>query len=148
MIGACTLAEEEYNREGELVAIAPEYPSVQVLNGHFSPTSGLRQTVSDIIASSEEYPGTFFSCGYDNLIKLWNVQEDGHTRQLSTWKGHKDRVHSIARHSSDLILASASQDGSVLMWPYQLDRGTAARPSPLFRSSVRQGSVNLLLINL
>lgn len=143
MVGACTLAEEEYNRQGELLMVSPEWPSISILDAHCSSTTGLRQTVSDLVACSKEDPGRFFSCGYDGLIKLWKVDED-QVHLLDTWKGHRDRVHSIARHVSDLILASASQDGSVLLWPYQRGSRTSARPSPLFRASPRQGIPDLV----
>ena len=143
MVGACTLVEEEYNREGELLMVLPEWPSVTVLDGHYSTMTGLRQTVSDIVACGEENPGQFFSCGYDSMIKLWQVQ-NGQAYLLDTWRGHRDRVHSMARHASDLILASASQDGSVLMWPYQKDSRTSMRPSPLFRVNARQGIPDLV----
>jgi hypothetical protein len=52
-------------------------------------------------------------CGYDRLIKLWDVQTK---QELRVLKDHSDSVYSIAFSPDGKLLASAAADRAVKVW--------------------------------
>jgi hypothetical protein len=53
------------------------------------------------------------SCGYDRLIKLWDVATK---KELRVLKDHSDSVYGIAFHPDGKLLASAAADRAVKVW--------------------------------
>lgn len=78
----------------------------------------------------------------DFSIHMDSLSPPESLRPVATWKGHRGRINAMARHTSDLLLASSSQDGSVLMWPYQLERTLACRPTVLFKKQVKEKEIS------
>ncbi len=53
------------------------------------------------------------TCGYDRLIKLWDVSSGKLVREL---KDHSDAVYSVAFNSDGTLLASGAADRAVKVW--------------------------------
>jgi protein transport protein SEC13 len=73
---------------------------------------------SDVISAAQGLSPskTFASGGCDNLIKLWNFDQDNFGWKLdSTLSAHSDWVRDVAFSSSG-ILASCGQDRHVFVW--------------------------------
>ena len=115
--------EPHLNREGEVTVcrLAPKYQFISwdahttILGEEYGNSAGSKQhhTVTDVqICQLTDH---FFTASWDHSIKVWRQSDLAH---CNTWKGHKDHVLNIALHSSELILASTGQDGSVMMWPF------------------------------
>jgi Tol biopolymer transport system component len=53
------------------------------------------------------------TCGYDRLIKLWDVASG---KEVRTLRDHSDAVYGVAFHPSGTLLASAAADRTVKVW--------------------------------
>jgi hypothetical protein len=59
------------------------------------------------------------SCGYDRLIKLWDLQAK---KELRVLKDHSDSVYGLAFHPEGKLLASAAADRAVKVWDVESGR--------------------------
>jgi WD40 repeat protein len=53
------------------------------------------------------------TCGYDRLIKLWDVESG---KEVRTLRDHSDAVYAVAFHPRGALLASAAADRTVKVW--------------------------------
>ncbi|VDM57532.1 unnamed protein product [Angiostrongylus costaricensis] len=79
-----------------------------------------QRTVGDM--KDQPFRKCFASCGNDNLIKIWTVDEKGGWTVEKTLAGHSDFVRDVAwrpvfSHSMYTI-ASCGQDQAVILWKY------------------------------
>jgi WD40 repeat protein len=113
-----------YNRGGTLLAVAsgstgragevrlvtpppaesPEGSGPQVLRGH-------RDMIQDMAFSPDGK--TLATCGYDRLIKLWDVATG---KELRTLTDHSDAVYGLAFSPDGRLLASGAADRAVKVW--------------------------------
>ena len=67
--------------------------------------------------------GSLVSCNWDSTaaatIKLWSVPELSLLQTLVT--GHSDAISSLAVSGDEAVLASASYDGTIKLWPIRFD---------------------------
>src|SRR5205823_4089948 len=56
---------------------------------------------------------TLASCGYDKLIKLWDVPSG---KEVRTLREHSDSVYAVAFNPDGKLLASAAADRAVKLW--------------------------------
>ena len=128
--GACVTLDESYNRRGELLICNVTDRVVRSVDAHYLRQSSgqMRQTVTDI----QTFPsfGVFLSASYDALVKVWNVETG---EALASWRGHKGHIHMLALHESNLLVASASDDGSILCWPIDFTFDYRSKPAALLQ---------------
>ena len=53
------------------------------------------------------------SASADKTIKLWDVENK---TEIKTFRGHSDKVTSVAINHNDTMLASASADKTIKLW--------------------------------
>src|SRR5205823_9264822 len=56
---------------------------------------------------------TLASCGYDKLIKLWDVPSG---KEVRTLREHSDSVYAVAFSPDGKLLASAAADRAIKLW--------------------------------
>jgi WD40 repeat protein len=57
------------------------------------------------------------TAGFDNLVKIWEINPDGSLKEKKTLTGHTGPVYAVAFHPTDTkLLASASQDKTARLW--------------------------------
>ncbi|MBJ8346499.1 WD40 repeat domain-containing protein [Antrihabitans sp. YC2-6] len=59
---------------------------------------------------------TLASASYDNTVRLWDIADTAHPRQLATLQGHTSWVSSVAFSPDGRTLASSSDDNTVRLW--------------------------------
>jgi WD40 repeat protein len=113
-----------FSRDGRLLAVAsgvsgvageirlyaigadgkPAPQSARVLTGH-----------PDLIHDLDFSPDgkTLASCGYDKLIKLWDVASG---KEIRTLREHSDSVYAVRFSPDGKLLASAAADRAVKLW--------------------------------
>jgi mono/diheme cytochrome c family protein len=104
------VASGSTGRAGEVRLVAP--PSAEraapaapvVLRGH-------RDVIQDLAFSPDGK--TLASCGYDRLIKLWDVAGG---KELRTLTDHSDAVYGVAFSPDGRLLASGAADRAVKVW--------------------------------
>lgn len=113
-----------YSRDGQWLAVASgtvgmagEVRLYTLASGSASPPA-LAWTVKahqDLIHEITFSPDgkRLASCGYDRLIKLWDVQTG---KQLRVLKDHSDAVYGVAFSPDGRLLASAAADRAVKVW--------------------------------
>jgi hypothetical protein len=115
-----------FSRDGNGLAVASsaagEAHEVRVFA--FGPAAGLLFTGphADVIHGLSFSPDgkTLASCGYDRLIKLWDVAAG---KELRALRDHSDAVYGVAFSPDGKLLASCSADRAVKVW----DVATGAR---------------------
>ncbi len=85
------------------------------VNGGFATNGGVVNTHADVIQDLAFSPDgkILASCGYDRLIKLWDVAAK---KELRVLKDHSDSVYGLAFSPDGKLLASASADRAVKVW--------------------------------
>ncbi|HTU16436.1 MAG TPA: c-type cytochrome domain-containing protein [Gemmataceae bacterium] len=113
-----------FSRDGKLLAVASsrmgethEVRLFDVANGSVSDSASARivNTHADVIHNLAFSPDgkILASCGYDRLIKLWDVAA---RKELRVLKDHSDSVYGIAFSLDGKLLASAAADRAVKVW--------------------------------
>jgi WD40 repeat protein len=113
-----------YSRDGRLLAVASGVSGVggEIRLYPVSPDgkpapqpTHLLAGHSDLIHALDFSPDckTLASCGYDKLIKLWDVVSG---KEVRTLKEHSDSVYAVAFSSDGKLLASAAADRAVKLW--------------------------------
>src|SRR5262245_12449362 len=113
-----------FSRDSKFLAIAGSTPGTAGEVRLYSPgADGLPNPKPDrtIAAHADQIHGLAFSpdgkllasCGYDRLIKLWDVASSREVRSLTD---HSDAVYSVAFSPDGKLLASGSADRAVKVW--------------------------------
>ncbi|KAI8387946.1 quinon protein alcohol dehydrogenase-like superfamily [Radiomyces spectabilis] len=109
-----------YNVQGNLRLWSSSSSTLTELRGHKTSvtlsddsTQDLWRTVSDVKLSLDQR--LIYSASYDHTAKVWDAAT---CKMLSTLHFHDSSVHQIAvkEDSSEYILATASRDGSAVIW--------------------------------
>ncbi|HTU24802.1 MAG TPA: c-type cytochrome domain-containing protein, partial [Pirellulales bacterium] len=128
-----------FSRDGKRLAVASsrmgerhEVRLYDVATGSIPGDAGERvvNTHADVIHDLAFSPDgkVLASCGYDRLIKLWDVDAK---KELRVLKDHSDSVYGIAFSPDGKLLASAAADRAVKVW----DVATGARLYTLSEST-------------
>ena len=83
------------------------------IQGHYQKGNALRghtNYVSSVVVLSD---GTIISGSYDKTIRKWDSET--HTEQ-GVFSGHTERINDIAVSPDELIVASAGNDGEIMLW--------------------------------
>ncbi len=60
---------------------------------------------------------TLATAGFDNVVKLWEIADDGTLKEKKTLTGHTGPVYAVAFHPTDAkLIATASQDKTARIW--------------------------------
>ena len=89
---------------------------------------------------------TLASTGWyeDKTIRLWDVRAGSHKLTLT---GHTERISSLVFSPDGKMLASASRDGTILLWEFPLAQLTAGAPMFLEKDTNRDEVLNAVLQN-
>ncbi len=109
---------EAFNADGTLLATANDDDSVRVW---FRPTgspvsnlAGHRGRVRSIVFRSD---GDVLATGCDDsVVRVWEARSGRLVEELGGAAGHADRVYGVAYGQGSAWLASASWDGSAVVW--------------------------------
>jgi hypothetical protein len=114
-----------FSRDGKQLAVASSamgeshevrlYEINQGVGTPLSPNGVIANTHADVILDLAFNPDgkILASCGYDRLIKLWDVAAK---KELQALKDHSDSVYGIAFSPDGKLLASAAADRAVKVW--------------------------------
>jgi WD40 repeat protein len=113
-----------FSRDGSDLAVASGAPGASgVVRVYFFPPSGIPINKPEVVinAHKDVILGLAFSpdgntlatCGYDRLVKLWDVNTG---RERRTLKDHSDAVYSVAFSPDGKLLASGGADRAVKVW--------------------------------
>jgi WD40 repeat protein len=88
--------------------------SIQICE-YVNTLSGHSGWVNSIVISSNRQ---IISGSQDKTVKIWNLDTAKYLRDFGgfLYKGHSNRVNSVAISSDSRVLASASEDGTVIVW--------------------------------
>ena len=112
-----------FSRDGRRLAVASGSPAAQGdVRLYAWPADGLaaapeqawlahRDTIYDLAFSPDGR--LLATCGYDRLIKLWDVPTG---KEVRTLKDHSDAVYGLAFSPNGKLLASAAADRAVKVW--------------------------------
>jgi WD40 repeat protein len=64
-------------------------------------------------------PITLISCGYDEIIRKWDVQKG---KCIRFWRGHSNYINDIAYSKPLDFIASASNDRTIALWDTELNK--------------------------
>ena len=89
---------------------------------------------------------TLASTGWheDKTIRLWDVPTGSHKLTLS---GHRERISRLSFSPDGKMLASASRDGTILLWEFPLAQLTAGAPTLLTENTNNDQVLNAVLQN-
>ena len=108
-----------FSRDGSLLAVASGAPDVagevRIYKAAADPPAITIAAHKDAILDLAFSPDgkTLATCGYDRLIKLWDVDSGQLIREL---KDHSDAVYGVAFSPDGTLLASGSADRAVKVW--------------------------------
>ncbi len=120
-----------FSRDGSNLAVASGSPGASgVVRVYFFPPSGVPINKPELVINAHKDivlglafspdGNTLATCGYDRLIKLWDVNNGKERRTL---KDHSDSVYSVSFSPDGKLLASGGADRAVKVW----DVATGAR---------------------
>jgi WD40 repeat protein len=97
-----------------LLGVAVVLPSAGV-RAQPAPTKAHTELVHAVAVSPDGK--LLATAGFDNLVKLWDINPDGTLKEKKVLTGHTAPVYAVAFHPTDpKILASASQDKTGKVW--------------------------------
>eukprot|EP00039_Didymoeca_costata_P006965 m.94970 g.94970 ORF g.94970 m.94970 type:complete len:316 (+) comp13471_c0_seq1:102-1049(+) len=77
-------------------------------------------TQRSLVQGADRIKLRFATCGCDNLIKIWEKDQSGNWNQAHVLQGHTHWVRDVAwtpnSGIANAMIASCSQDGTVLIW--------------------------------
>jgi WD40 repeat protein len=113
-----------FSRDGQSLAVASGRAAMSgEVRLYFFPPSGIplnkperainahKDVILDLAFSPDS--NILATCGYDRLIKLWNVNTG---EELRTLKDHSDSVYSVSFSPDGKLLASGGADRAVKVW--------------------------------
>jgi hypothetical protein len=113
-----------FSRDGDNLAVASGVPGASgVVRIYFFPPSGVAINKPEVVINAHKDiilclafspdGNTLATCGYDRLIKLWDVATGKERRTL---KDHSDSVYSVSFSPDGKLLASGGADRAVKVW--------------------------------
>ena len=72
---------------------------------------------TDIVLCGEYFYPYLLTAGKDKIIKLWKIDELGHTKLFCNYLGHSDDVCGIAFFVESRLIVSVSEDKTIKLWP-------------------------------
>ncbi|MEV4432980.1 TIR domain-containing protein [Streptomyces sp. NPDC049585] len=121
---------EAFSADGEILATANDDDTVRLwyrsTGAHVTTLSQHRGRVRSISFTSD---GTRLATGCDDrFVRVWDLADSTLTAELA---GHEDRVYAVVHGPGDAWLASASWDGTAIVWrgnlPWRHLRGHTGR---------------------
>jgi hypothetical protein len=113
-----------FSRDGSNLAVASGVPGASgIVRVYFFPPSGIPINKPDVVINAHKDivlglafspdGNTLATCGYDRLVKLWDVNTG---KELRTLKDHSDAVYSVTFSPDGKLLASGGADRAVKVW--------------------------------
>jgi len=136
-----------FNSDGTLLATGNESPTATII----STADGARAAVLE--NNTIGYYGVSFSrdkhwmaaAGFDNTVKLWDLQTG---QSLSPLKGHSGRVRAVVFLPDDRHLVSASSDNSIRVWDGITSTTTATLKGHTKQvATIAAGSIGKILVS-
>eukprot|EP00792_Barthelona_sp_PAP020_P006535 TRINITY_DN3024_c0_g2_i1.p2 TRINITY_DN3024_c0_g2~~TRINITY_DN3024_c0_g2_i1.p2 ORF type:complete len:319 (-),score=80.72 TRINITY_DN3024_c0_g2_i1:1270-2226(-) len=75
--------------------------------------------VSCIAFSKQTNNLRYVTGGWDNMVNVWKIDEEGNHVKLATLKGHSDTVNAVCVSADDSIVMTAGRDKKVLVWEFE-----------------------------
>jgi len=92
---------------------------IKTLKGHTDGVGSVSfNPDGKILASASGNHFSMFSGSRDKMVRLWDVNNG---REIKTLKGHTNWISSVIFSPDGKILASASGDGTIILWNLDLD---------------------------
>ncbi|MEW2138821.1 TIR domain-containing protein [Streptomyces sp. NPDC005409] len=109
---------EAFNQDGTLLATANDDDSVRVwFRPTGSPVSTLTRHRGRVRSIAFRPDGDVLATGCDDsFVRVWDARSGDLLAELGGGAGHADRVYAVAYGPRGAWLASASWDGSVIVW--------------------------------
>ncbi|MGW7457683.1 WD40 domain-containing protein [Streptomyces sp. NPDC054797] len=109
---------EAFNKDGTLLATANDDDSVRVwFRPTGSPVSTLTRHRGRVRSIAFRPDGDVLATGCDDsFVRVWDARSGDLLAELGGAAGHADRVYAVAYGPRSAWLASASWDGSVIVW--------------------------------
>jgi U4/U6 small nuclear ribonucleoprotein PRP4 len=87
------------------------------------------------------------TCGTDNTVRLWSLEEDSEYQKSNVLKGHEDRVNKVRFHPMGKHLISTSHDKTWKLWDIETKKALLTQTGhsrPLYSCSLQpDGSILL-----